>query len=143
MLTGTQKPLLAIFTHPIAMSLLAVLVYGSWAAFTNMDHGFHAALMAGLGQGAYAFVSTFTVTSLAQKSYSYFGAGVKGFLFSFIATFLVMLLIPLGIHSVLGTPDVLEAISLGLIWGTGYILFILWVAHSEFMRNRAVTTAGS
>ena len=113
--------------------MLAGIIYGSWAAYSNSDHGIHAAKLAGLGQGLYALFSTYIVT---LTTYYCFHKTKQNSLIkqsltcrltlSFFISFLVMLSIPIIIHSLLLTPDILEAITPGLIWGSGYVMFLLW-----------------
>lgn len=110
-----------------------MLVYGAWAAFVNLDHGSEMALRAGLGQGAYAFASTWLVTGTAQHLLARLGYRPRGLLLSFLITFSVMLSIPLLIHTLLGTADIGEAILPGLLWGSGYILLVL---RLELRRQR-------
>jgi len=104
-----------------------MLIYGSWAAFVNLEHGTDMAIRAGLGQGAYAFVSTWLITAVARGALARFGKQWVGLCASFLLSFAVMLSLPLLPHSLLGTIDVWEAILPGLIWGSGYIILVLWI----------------
>ena len=104
-----------------------MLIYGVWAAFVNLDHGSDMALRAGLGQGAYAFVSTWLVTASAQHLLAWLGYNRLGLALCFLLTFCLMLSLPLIIHTLLGTADIWEAIAPGLLWGSGYIVFVLGV----------------
>ena len=96
---------------------LALLVYGSWAAFVNAEHGAHMAWRAGLGQGLYDFASTWMVTAMAREALRRLGTSLGGVALSFVLSFAVMLCFPLLIHAVLGTIDVWEAIAPGLVVG--------------------------
>ncbi len=109
----------------ILISLLAGLIYGSWAAFANFEHGTAVAAKAGIGQGIYALASTWLVTLTAVYVYHKLKGGWLGFCCGFGSSFLVMLSIPLLIHSILLTPNVWQAILPGLIWGSGYIFIYL------------------
>ena len=42
--------------------LLAAVVFGGWAAFVNSEYGLFVLVRSGLGQGVYAFFSTWIVT---------------------------------------------------------------------------------
>lgn len=110
---------------PVLAGVLAALVYGSWAAFVNSEHGTAMSVKAGLGQGSYALFSTWIVTAAAIRSLNYFGYAPRDKLLAFTLTFLIMLMIPVVIHALLGTEDVLEAITPGLIWGSFYIGAVL------------------
>ncbi len=110
----------------LGIAVLAGLVYGSWAALCNIEYGSWIALKAGLGQGGYALFSTWIVTWVAVNLYLWCKKGWLGFLLGFVCSFLVMLSIPIAIHSLLNTPNMWSAIMPGLIWGSGYILVYLW-----------------
>ena len=110
----------------------ALLVYGAWAVYANYEHGRDAWVMAGMVQGVYAFLSTLSITVVAKAVYIRCGCGKMGISIGFITSFIVMLAIPVGVHSVAGTPDILETILPGLIWGSMYLMGFLLVTE----RNR-------
>lgn len=112
----------------IVAAVLALLVYGTWAGWVNSEYGLAVALRAGFGQGIYAFISTWVVTAFARKVLAKFGPNWKGILISFSSTFVVMLAFPVVIHNLLMTPDILEAILPGLIWGSGYIGVVIGIS---------------
>lgn len=114
----------------------AMIVYGGWAVYANFEHGQHAYVMAGLVQGMYAFISTLTMTSAARWMYEKFGRGHQGILSGFSFGFMVMLAIPVIVHNIAGTPDILETILPGLIWGTGYLLTYLILAEKRVRKKR-------
>ena len=106
---------------PWQIALLAALVYGAWAAFVNSEHGNQAALKAGLVQGSYAFVSTWLISFIAKSMLAYWGysQGVRWSAMS--VSWLVMLAIPVLLHTWQQTPDLLEAILPGLAIGSLYL----------------------
>ena len=112
----------------VIAGVLAFIIYGGWAAWVNSEYGFDVTLRAGLGQGIYAFFSTWFVTAIARKMLARYGIGLLGKTVSFMSAFLVMLAFPIVIHNILKTPDILEAIFPGLIWGSGYIGFVIWAS---------------
>lgn len=59
--------------------------------------------------------------------FSFAGSGAQAVLLSFVASFLVMISIPLTIHHALGTPEILNAILPGILWGSGYIATYIWI----------------
>lgn len=79
----------------------------------------------GLGQGSYAFFSTWIVTATARKTLRHFGPNWQGISLSFLSSFSIMLIFPITIHAILHTPDVVEAILPGLIWGSIYIALVI------------------
>lgn len=103
----------------------ALLGYGAWAVYANFEHGQEAWLMAGIVQGVYAFISTLSITIVAKRIYATCGRGKMGIFAGFTASFPVMLAIPFSVHSVAGTPDILETILPGLVWGAIYLLGFL------------------
>ena len=107
--------------------VLAAVVFGSWAAFVNSEYGLLVLIRSGLGQGIYAFFATWIVTRTAANVFAFTGGGPHGLIMSFIASFLVMICFPLTIHHALGTPEILNAILPGVLWGSGYIFTYLWV----------------
>lgn len=113
-----------------------MVVFGAWAVYANFEHGAHAWQMAGTVQGVYAFFSTLTVTVIAQWTYTECGRGVLGILVGFCASFAVMLAIPLTIHNLVRTPDILQTILPGLIWGSGYLICFLLLKEKSY---RALT----
>lgn len=119
---------------------LAFLIYGAWAAFVNSEYGAEVYLKAGLGQGMYALFATWIITALTQTTFIKAGADGRAVVLAFLAGFAVMLAIPLSVHSLLQTPDVLQAITPGLIWGSGYLLVVLKVTHKQ-QKNRLVQSS--
>lgn len=105
----------------------ALTLYGSWAFYANYDHGATAAWLAGFIQGSYAFVSTLTVTLLALKIYHHYKGGIKGVTLGFSASFVAMLVIPWAVHTAAGTPDTLQTVLPGLIWGSIYLVAVLYL----------------
>lgn len=104
---------------------IAFLAYGTWAAFVNYEHGFKAFFLAGLAQGSYAFLSTLFITEAAKKTYIKLGCNLKGQLLGFLSSFTIMASFPFIIHSMVGTPNIIESILPGLAWGTLYIFVVL------------------
>lgn len=129
-----------IITHPIVAALLAFVIYGCWAYYANHEHGIDKALPAGIAQGAYAFFSTLIVGEMAKRLCLKLGMNIKSIVISFALTFVVMLLIPLIIHSALKTPDIMETILPGLIWGSGYILAILISLYITDKKSKSKTS---
>lgn len=115
----------------ILNAFAAMIVYGAWAVYANFEHGAHAWQMAGTVQGIYAFISTLTVTVIAQWMYTKCGFGAFGILMGFCASFSVMLAFPLSIHSLVGTPDILQTILPGLVWGSGYLISFLLLKEKK------------
>lgn len=110
---------------------LAFLIYGGWAAFVNSEYGLAVLIRSGLGQGVYAFFSTWMVTAVARKVLFHYGSNWRGFALSFLASFFIMLACPLTVHAILQTPEVIQAILPGLIWGSFYIAFVIKISSKS------------
>lgn len=106
-------------------ALFAAVGYGLWAVFANFEYGAHAWAMAGGVQAVYAFCATLSVTKVAQYIFLKCKCGVRGICLGFVASFIVMLAIPFGVHSVAGTPDLWETILPGLVLGSVYLMCYL------------------
>lgn len=121
----------------ILSALAAMFVYGGWAAYANFEHGRDAWTMAATIQGIYAFISTLSVTVCAQWIYMKCGRGVRGIVLGFSISFVLMLAIPVGVHSLAGTPDILQTILPGLIWGALYLLSYLVLQEKSFKQSKS------
>lgn len=110
-----------IWLAPIA----AAVFFGSWAAIVNSAYGPAVMSRAGIGQGLYAFAATWLVTRAACSFYRRAGGWIRGWLAGFGMSLVVMLFVPLAIHGILGTPEVVAAILPGLVWGCGYVSILL------------------
>ena len=108
---------------------VAALVYGGWAAYSNLMFGLSAAIPAALVQGGFAFSSTWllnrTVQWLVDKHVK------KGFspahvrLIVFAECSLLLLVIPLVLHLMVGTPNIFMAMLPGLVVGNLYLIYML------------------
>ena len=103
---------------------IAGLFYGSWAAYSNIEHGNSAALTALTIQGGFAMLSTWLLTSFISWSIQRQHPNPKPW-FTFLQTAALLIGIPAIAHNVLGTPDILQAMLPGLIVGNGYSLFVI------------------
>ncbi|WP_411993156.1 hypothetical protein [Agarivorans sp. DSG3-1] len=106
---------------PWQIALLAALVYGAWAAFVNSEHGNGVALKAGLVQGSYAFVSTWLISFIAKWMLLRWGFSQTVRWSAMSVSWLVMLAIPVVLHTWQKTPDLVEAILPGLAIGSLYL----------------------
>ncbi len=105
--------------------IAAAAFFGSWAAIANSAFSPTVMLRAGLGQGLYAFAATWLVTRTACSVYRRAGRHRRGWLAGFGAALGIMLVVPLTIHSVLRTPEIVAAMLPGLLWGIGYVSVLL------------------
>lgn len=112
-------------TLTLLTALAAALGYGGWAIFANFEHGIKPGVIAGLVQGVYAFISTLSITHIARWVFLKFNCAWRGITVGFIASFIVMIALPLSVHNLAGTPDIWQTILPGLIWGSIYLIGFL------------------
>ena len=113
------------FPWTIFNACAAALVYGLWAFYANSEYSFITSSRAAIIQGIYAFISTLLITHVAYKVFLHYKCGVKGVTTGFCVSFIVMLILPLSVHSAFQTPDIWQTILPGLIWGSMYLFFFL------------------
>lgn len=115
--------------------IAAAILFGSWAAIVNSIYGPAVMLRSGVGQGLYALAATWLVTRTACSVYRRTGRHVRGWLAGFSASLGVMLVIPLTIHSILRTPEIVAAMLPGILWGIGYVCVLLASLSRSESRN--------
>ena len=111
--------------------ILAGLVFGSWAAYVNREYGTFVLVRTGLGQGVYALFSTWIVTHTVAEVMNFTKGNSLRFLFGFASGFIVMVSIPLAIHTALGTPEIVLAIAPGVLWGSIFIAGCVWTTGAQ------------
>jgi len=111
--------------------VLAAFVFGGWAAFVNSEYGILVLVRTGLAQGVYALFSTWIVTRTVSTVMHTMAGNSLRFMTSFAAGFMVMVSIPLTIHSVLGTPEIWLAIAPGVLWGSIFIAGYVWAISAQ------------
>ena len=119
MIKGYQRLLNAF--SPWQIALLAAVGYGCWAGWVNSEYGNTIALKTGLIQGTYAFISTAIVTLIAKKILTLFSYSRGSRWLALLASWSVMLAIPISLHTWQHTPDLLQAIVPGAMIGTLYL----------------------
>lgn len=123
--------MLKFLLQPLVSALLACLIYGVWAAYVNLTFGPDVALKAALIQGGFAFFATLSLGLLAKIIYVRCGANRIAVVISFSLCFGVMFIVPFSLHYVLGTPNIIQSMIPGLIWGSGYIGLLIRTLHKE------------
>ena len=111
--------------------LLAAVIFGGWAAYVNSDYGMAVLVRSGLGQGTYALFSTWIVNKTVAGLLTFLKGNSARMIMSFVGSFLVMISIPIAVHHIIRTPEVVNAILPGALWGSGYILAILWFVAKD------------
>lgn len=111
--------------------ILAGLIFGSWAAFVNSEYGTFVLVRTGLGQGIYALFSTWIVTHTVAEVMNFTTGNSLRTVFGFASGFIVMVSIPMAIHTALGTPEVILAIAPGVLWGSIFIAGCVWATEAQ------------
>ncbi len=117
--------------HPRLSAAIALLVYGSWAGFTNRDYNLVVILKAFFTQGLFAFIATLLLGTAAQNLFRRNGADYKALFISFGVCFVIICCVPSTLHWLIGTPHIFYSVLPGLIWGSLYIGILLALHHKE------------
>lgn len=109
--------------------IVAALVYGGWAAYSNWGFDMSTALMAALVQGGFAFASTWLLTRAVKYLVARYTeamlSAIKVKLVVFAQCCFLLVVIPAGLHLAVGTPNILMAMLPGLIVGNIYLGYIV------------------
>lgn len=114
--------------HDTISALSALIAYGAWAYWVNMDAGVEAALFAGLVQGGGAFVVTYISIHIVQRIYKA-STGVSRFVLPVIGATLMISGSIFLLHLWTGTPNpiltMLPSTSISILF------YIAWVIGLE------------
>ena len=114
----------------IASPFIALVVYGGWASHCNWSHGLGTAITAGSVQGGFAFTSTLALTSLVIWLLKRPNATAPRV---FVQSSAFLVFIPVGLHLLVGTPNIFSAMAPGLVFGHAY----LWGLIKQLQRPAA------
>jgi hypothetical protein len=118
----------------LTLAVLGGLAYGSWAAFANHEHGGDAALGAGLTQGASSLVTTFCLTVVGDWILGHVRRGQYQLAAAVVTTPVLLGAVLASIHTLTGTPDVIETILPSVAGGT--LFCTTYVAARRVHRDR-------
>lgn len=107
---------------PKLAPIVALVAYGSWAAYSNMAFGNRAMLLAFAVQGSFAFLSTWLLTRLVMWLLAR-GRSNRAMIFTQCSFLLCS--IPAGLHALAETPNILQAMLPGLVAGNAYLYTLL------------------
>jgi hypothetical protein len=120
----------------LPMACLGAVVSGSWVGWINIDHGFAAALTAGLKQAAYAFVATGLIIQLCKwlnrRPVSRVLATGMAILLPLLLTMALLYLV----HSLKGTPEPLPSIVPGTVLTLIGLVLVSWRTASSMPAAR-------
>ena len=110
----------------ITAGLAGFVVYGSWAYYINLTHGFEIGMRAGLVQGSYSLVLTLSTTLLMEYLLTSFQS-VKGqAVLTILITSVITFVTAFAIHRLFGTPEILMTIAPGFFIGALYTVFYVF-----------------
>ncbi len=104
--------------------IIAALVYGSWAGFSNWQYELSKVFMAALVQGSFAFAATWLLTSTVTWLMARHSETPRPILVFFQCAFL-LLIIPAGLHFLAGTPNIIQSMLPGFVIGNIYLAFLI------------------
>jgi len=122
--------MLAILKNPIISAILAMLFYGTWAAFSNFDYGYSSSKNAFVIQGSFAFFSTLLSGHLALYLIQKLKGMPQHLLLSYLIIVILLFTVPFILHSIFLTPNKLMSMAPGMIMGSAYIGIFLHL-HSK------------
>lgn len=91
--------------------------YGSWGFWVNMSHGWQVGLKSGLTQGSYSFTVTLFYSSLIEWLY----AKTRKKALTIVTCSLSVIATSYGVHTLVGTPEILPTIAPGAVIGSIYV----------------------
>ncbi|RKF14309.1 hypothetical protein DBZ36_16740 [Alginatibacterium sediminis] len=124
-LTTRLKKGLSVLMLPKVSALLAALIYGFWAYYSQQQPGTIIAIRAGAVQACFAFSSTLLLASIALLLLEKLSSRVKAIIYCSCA----LVLIPLALHFLNGTPNILAAMLPGLVIGHTYLISLVLLNH--------------
>ncbi|WP_320821945.1 hypothetical protein [Reinekea sp.] len=126
--------MLKYLSHPLTSAVLALLAYGSWAAYVNLAAGSGPAIRAFFGQGSYAFFATLGIGLLGLRLHRHFGQTGPALVIAAGTCLTILCVSPLLIHTLIGTPNIIASVWPGWIWGSTYVLVLLIHHHRQVVR---------
>ncbi len=103
-----------------AAGVLGFLAYGTWGWWVNAEFGQMVGVRAGLVQGSYSFLLTFTSTLLVEWLFERMRGCPWPVVSTTALTSLMLFLVAYGVQFAVGTPQVLLTILPGFLIGSCY-----------------------
>ena len=101
-------------------SIAAFVIYGGWAYFVNRSHDESLAQMIGVVQGGYSFGLTFVMTLVTEWLYQKFSNQTHQVRYVMVTVCTALFIMPVTIHWMIGTPEILMTILPGFVIGSIY-----------------------
>ncbi len=107
----------------VVLGLLAFVLYGGWALYSNLEYGGWIASVAGITQGGMSFLITTLLSSLMMYLFEKGRTVVEKFLYAVIGTNVITLPGMCLAHYMVGTPNIVQTILPSAIIGFFFTLF--------------------
>lgn len=128
-----RRPIL----RSLGLAIGAMALYGSWAYFANRGHGSKAAWRAACTQGFISFTITFLMTALMEGLHRLGSRRLSRFLLPAGGAMLLGMTYSIGMHLVMGTPEVAKTVTPILLIATTYtLLYSANLAREAAARER-------
>ncbi len=111
---------------------IGFLAYGGWAAYANSAHGSWIALRSGLAQGSMSFIVTLSSVMLMRAIFRIEGPVWLRASAAALGSLLVIYSFIVGVHLVIGTPEILLTMLPGIPITVGFCaVFSIGLARLE------------
>jgi hypothetical protein len=116
----------------LLFTALAFGIYGSWALWANVGHGWDVGLRAGLVQGCSSGLVTFSMSTCVELVHGAlwrrgFGAGAA--VLAALAAVAMSALLHIGLNTVAGTPEVARTVAFPIAAGVAYSAAYAYAQH--------------
>jgi len=116
----------------ICAAFVALLAYGSWAAWANRMHGLDMMLRGSATQGLFSAVVTLAMTSLLEALYRGTGSRRQRFVRAIACTVGLLVISSTGIHWLVGTKEILVTVMPGWFFGSLYaVTYAVGLSRAE------------
>lgn len=131
-------------SRPVGRAILtsggAGVLYGSWVAIANRDHGLQVALRAAATQAVVSIAVTLGAVLLMEQLSRRGRSPRHGFLLSAIVTSSLMVGLTVSAHVLSGTPHVISSVAPSVVIGTTFI--ITYSRALRVLRTKALNQPG-
>ena len=104
-------------------ALAAGLLYGSWAAYANWEHGVDAAVTAAAAQTLISVTATLVLVLILEKLFRLAASPRAGFIAASVGTSLLAIAMLAGGHAAASTPEIWLTIAPSALVGTIFYFF--------------------
>jgi len=124
------------YARIITVALATALFYGSWAAYSNWEHGLATALKAGMTQALFFGIAASCSSSLMEFLFTLSNNIVIQYFLSSMGSGMLMLMVAITVHTINGTPNIMQTILPPTLIATPYYMtYPLELARREMKNN--------